>query len=79
MTKRRAVVLAVVLLLCTAGSLLAGPPYEYERIYFTDETREVMCGWRGIYCDHSSWWGCVTPYYADEYFGPCDPMVEPWP
>ena len=71
MNRRRVAFLTIVLLLCTAGSLLAGPPYEYERTYFTDATHSTVCGFRGVYCTHSTWWGCVTPYYADDYFGEC--------
>ena len=72
MSRRRALLLGLILMLCTAGTLLSGPAYAVERHYFTDDTYQVGCGFRGIYCDYSTWSGCVTPYYHDRFLWPCE-------
>ncbi len=79
MNRRRLVFLAVVLLLCTAGTLLAAPAYEYDRYYFTDASKVTMCGFQRVRCNFSTWWGCNTAYYSDEVFNECGAPVEPWP
>lgn len=77
MTRRRALLLAVILLLSIAGTLVGSPLYAFERLYFTDASRAVVCGYRNVYCDRTTWGGCVTPYYDDEFIQECDDRVEP--
>jgi hypothetical protein len=81
MSRRRALLLGLVLLLCTAGTLISQPAWAVERYYYTDATFQVECGYRAIHCSFSQWSGCVTDYYYDVYLWPCqgDPEEPSWP
>lgn len=72
MSRFRALVLGLVLLLCTAGTLMSAPAFAVERFYYTDATYQVECGFRAIHCTFSTWSGCVTSYYYERVLWPCE-------
>ena len=65
--------ITLVLALLVAGSLylMAGSPYQYTRIYYTDASHTTTCGETMVTCSGSTHEGCYTAYHEDYYDAPC--------
>lgn len=62
---------ALVLLAAGVVQLVASPPYQYWRTYYTDASKTVECGYADVSCSGTHYSGCWTAHHNDEYLAAC--------
>ncbi len=65
-------VVGLLVVLCGVGtSIVAAPPHQIWRTYYTDSTKTVECGYMNQHCSGTTYSGCWTQWYTDEIMGRC--------